>query len=152
MTVAAVGNLIYYNRTKKAEWLEKQEAKRSKLLAAAYAAQAEGEATSDQLLLISQEKAKELAEEERKSQKGLFDSTRDSLFGGLAKDEAPSHAQTPVQDALARQETSFAIPTTADDAALSRSKTGGPLDQLAANAASDLSKSSKSWYQWITRQ
>ncbi|KAF1814711.1 hypothetical protein P152DRAFT_430608 [Eremomyces bilateralis CBS 781.70] len=151
VTVAALVNLAYFNRTKKAEWLAKQNAKRAKELGLAYEAEAQGAATSDHILLISQERAKAEAERDLQARKGLLGQAKESLFGGLAKEESPSQSQTPIQDAVSHLP-SIREEKSANQASLAPSQSPGPLDQLAANTATDLSKTSKTWYQRITRQ
>jgi len=168
--VASLGDMVIYNRRKKAIWLaEKQEEHRQALEKAREAA-AQGIADEDQMLLLNQERAAHDSEKTRSEKKGFFTKAKETFYSGLSKDEAEGGkiaAVNSVEDETrgarpeeSRQDTGegFGILKAVEETTR-EAKTvlpqalhpkSGPLDQLADEAASAASNKTKSWSSWIT--
>lgn len=122
-TVALVGlgDMMLYNRRKRKEWFAEQQINYDKALALAYRAEAEGSLTPDLELILNKERAIEAYEEQQRNRPGIWERTKGTLFGGLAKEETKGGALgTPVRppsrfsgDEVARVMASAAEPSTA---------------------------------------
>lgn len=79
--------MIAYNRRKRNEWLKEKQRESAEQLEEARKAAAIGTLTEDQRLMLNRERAAEEAEAARKAKKGMFTRAKESLFGGMSKEE-----------------------------------------------------------------
>ncbi|KAK7722942.1 hypothetical protein SLS57_004797 [Botryosphaeria dothidea] len=167
VTVFALGDMIVYNRRKRREWFHEQNQKHAISLAEAKQAVAAGTATEDQVLLLNNERNKE---EHAKNKKGIFTRAKESLFGGLSKEEkeggklgaAAFQASDKTQDAWdairsdaqEAKEQGLGILQAVEDkrreGEKAQAQAPGPLDLMAEEAAQTATQKSKSWTSWIT--
>ncbi|KAF2135623.1 uncharacterized protein K452DRAFT_239028 [Aplosporella prunicola CBS 121167] len=175
VTVFALGDMMIYNRRKRKEWFHEQNQKHAIALAEARQAVAGGAATEDQILLLNRERAAEEHELAKKNKPGIFGRAKESLFGGLSKEEKQggtlaASAATDVEDAAkgawdtirensqqAKDEGLGILQAVEDKrregehaVAQQSGVAGGPLDHLAEEATAAASQKSKSWTSWIT--
>ncbi|EKG19889.1 hypothetical protein MPH_02816 [Macrophomina phaseolina MS6] len=156
--------MIIYNRRKRREWFHEQNQKHAIALAEARQAVAAGTATEDQVLLLNNERNKD---EHAKNKKGIFKRAKESLFGGLSKEEqeggqilaAASEKSQEAFDALRSdaqeaKDQSLGILQAVEDKRREGEKaqpqTPGPLDRMAEEATQTAVQKSKSWTSWIT--
>lgn len=181
VTVFSLGDMILYNRRKKREWYADQHEKWQQALALAVAAEANGTANDDQILLLNRERAAAQAEQERQNRKGVWKSIK-GVFSSehLKKEEKPfglenlgekpsvddgsapvSPSEAPhVKDSTQKSTSTSSIL----DAIQEKRREGerlledkgsepGPLDQMAEQAtkATTSSTSTKGWSSWFGR-
>jgi len=161
VTVFSLGDMIVYNRWKKREYFAEQQAKHAADLATARMAAESGSADENQILLLNRERAAQEAEVAKKNRKGIFKSTLQYLYGNPEEKEAaaaaaaktPSELVEGLKEEASEKASNLGIMKAVEESrklqAPSPAK-GGPLDQLAENAASSATASTKGWTSWIT--
>jgi hypothetical protein len=167
VTALALGDMILYNRRKRNEWYAARREEKAQNLAAAYSAFESGAASEEQKTLISEDKAEK---EAKAAKKGILKKAKESLFGGYSLEEKAGGklgivgAEIPADTGFTKEESAgeglevvkAVEEMVADNKAqegviqASHTATGGPLDELASNAAQDAVKSSRSWWGWAT--
>lgn len=167
LAMASLGDMVLYNRKKKAIWLaEKQEEHRQALEIAREAA-ARGTADEDQILLLNQERAAEDSQKTRAEKKSIFTRAKEYFYSGLSKEEKQD-GNTAVVNA-AGDGTRGMIPeesrsqpgeglgilkaveeTKREAQTMLPQVRGGPLDRLGEEAATAVSNNTKSWTSRIT--
>jgi hypothetical protein len=179
VATAGITDMLMHNRRKRNEWLQEQEIKAARELVIAKRAEALGQATEDQRLLINRERAKFEAQEEKRNRPGIFKRTTTWLSGGLSQvehkggklanatadqaEKTTAKVQQTARSAAEQAKDSFrnakdtvgeAVPGNIGGAA-SRVDTqlaGGPLDRQAQAAANAASSTTQDWYRWVTRR
>lgn len=180
VTVYALGDMIVYNRKKRAQFFEEQKAIHQNAIYKAQQSISAGTATEADIEFIKREEEHDayLAEKarEKAAKKGIFRRGRDWLFSGLSNDdEQPAAEPTTategfVKDELHRgQEKSSEILKSLEDRKTrisdnarqafadekERQRVGGPLDRLVTPASSSDSEQPKSgggWTSWMIRK
>ncbi|KAF2813861.1 uncharacterized protein BDZ99DRAFT_409985 [Mytilinidion resinicola] len=159
VTVFSLGDMIVYNRRKKREFFAEQQAKHAKELGMARIAAAEGSADENQILLLNRERAAEEAEVAKQNRKGFFKSTLQYLYGNpeQQKEAEQNAAKTPselvegLREEVHEKTGNLGIMKAVEESRKEQpSSKGGPLDELADNAASSTAASTKGWTSWIT--
>lgn len=161
---------MLYNRRKRREWLSEQQRNYDVALSKARDAEAAGTLTPDLALVLNKERAILAAEEEQKNKKGVFASTKEWLFGGLAKEDRPSGAKGFAPTEIQRIAEGWAqhdsdLPTRANLSSSSRPdqihgtvsgsdkstipRGPGMLDALAQRTAHDVESRTRSWINWV---
>ncbi|TKX26270.1 hypothetical protein C1H76_1231 [Elsinoe australis] len=167
----SIGDMLIHNRRKRKEWLEEQQHKSAKMLEEARAAAERGVANDDQILLLNRERAAQEAEAERKANKGIFKRAKETVFGGLEKEEEKggkimaevraAQQQTPMTQTLESQASGFLEDVNAGaQKAVTKVKesiqqpthasVGGPLDRQAQASIDAITTQSKGWFSWVT--
>lgn len=177
VTVYALGDMIVYNRKKRAEFFAEQKAIHQNAVHKAQQSIASGTATVDEIEFLEREKNHDqyLAETARQkaAKKGIFQRGKEWMFSGLSNGEeeiskAAESAEEFVKEEVHRgqEKTSDALRAMEDkktqlsDKAKQafadekeRQRTGGPLDQLAAGTTdSEPSKSGGGWTSFMIRK
>ncbi|KAF4552252.1 Hypothetical protein D9617_10g072330 [Elsinoe fawcettii] len=167
----SIGDMLMHNRRKRNEWLQEQQQKSAVLLEEARTAAARGTANDDQILLLNRERAAQEAEAERKAKKGIFRRAKETVFGGLEKEEQQGGKIMAEVRATQQQRAAATSPEIQQSgfledinpsiqAAVSKVKEtvspstnagiGGPLDRQAQASIDAISQQSKSWFSWVT--
>jgi ElaB/YqjD/DUF883 family membrane-anchored ribosome-binding protein len=171
--------MLMHNRRKRNEWLQEQEIKAARELVIAKRAEALGQATEDQRLLINRERAKFEAQEEKKNRPGVFKRATTWLMGGLSQVEqkggklANATADQAEKTTAKAQQAAHSAAEQAKDAfhnakdavseatrgnigsftsSVGTQVAGGPLDRQAQAAANAASSTTQEWYHWVTRR
>jgi hypothetical protein len=167
--------MLMHNRRKRNEWLQEQEIKAARELVIAKRAEALGQASEDQRLLINRERAKFEAQEEKKNRPGIFKRTTTWLTGGLSQVEqkggklANATADQADKTAAKAQQAAHSVAEQAKESFHNAEDTvrgsvgtaavtggaqlaGGPLDRQAQAAANAASSTTQDWYRWMTRR
>jgi hypothetical protein len=161
VTVFSLGDMIVYNRRKKREYFLEQQAKHAADLATARMAAESGSADENQILLLNRERAAQEAEVAKKNRKGIFKSTLQYLYGNPEEKEAvaaaaaknPSELVEGLKEEALEKANNLGIMKAVEESRQPQAPPlveGGPLDQLAENAASSATASTKGWTSWIT--
>ncbi|KAF2745190.1 hypothetical protein M011DRAFT_488420 [Sporormia fimetaria CBS 119925] len=165
LAVFSIGDMVVYNRRKRAVWFQEQEQMQANILQSARDAVASGYATPAQRALVEgiaeEEALWEKKKAERKAPSKLLwwvhgewnedkelKEQRRLAVEQFQKEEKAAQASDQsvtqaVQDARASASISAARPT-APPAAV-----GGPLDQVAAQAASKAEQKTGGWFSWL---
>ena len=159
-----------YNRRKRTEFYAVMEKLRSDEYAKALEADAKGEATDDQRLLINQENLRfeQQRIDQEKKEKGVWRRMKESVVGteqyeeqkggtlGIGRkreDEKNDSVTEAVGDLLSQRNDKMnmgAEKVSSTAGSVAGHGVGGPLDQLAQHTAESVSKSTKSWTSWVT--
>lgn len=177
VTVYALGDMMVYNRKKRAQFFEEQKAVHRNAVFKAQEAILAGSATEQDVEFIQREEQHDaqVAEKARAkaAKKGIFKRGKEWLFSGLKidEDEADTRAETSKDEsfvqkvddrqsrvitALGEQKTEFADKAKqafADEK--DKQRTGGPLDRLGTAPNSDVAEQPKSgggWTSFMTRR
>jgi len=157
--VFALGDMMVYNRRRRNEFYRLQREQRTHALELANEALETGSANEEQLQLIEEEKAR-LAQEQAKKQTGLFKRLKESLVGGLEKeDKKGGTLGIGLATTTEKRSEELGIVNTVEglvdstkeklSSASGRPIERGPLDQLGATVAQDAEKGRKSWWAWL---
>jgi hypothetical protein len=87
VTVYALGDMMIYNRKKRAQFFEEHKAKVASAMYTARQAIEMGTATEEQLSFVKLEDEHEALLKAKKEKKGMFTKSKEWLFSGLKKDE-----------------------------------------------------------------
>jgi len=165
-TVLCFGDMIVYNRRKRAEFYAVMENLRADEYTKALEAESIGAATDDQMLLINQERARyqQMLLDKERAEKGVWRRMKESVVGteayegqkggrlglGKKKEKGEGSVGTAVGDMLAKRDEKLRV----GDGAIgvSRPTVGGPLDRLGHQTAEAVTKSTKSWTDWVLRR
>lgn len=172
VATAGITDMLMHNRRRRNEWLAEKKAQSAAELLEARRAQSQGNISEDQMLLINRERVRETAEEEKKSQPGMFKRAGNYLFGGLEKEEqkggklgaaaakAESAVQPITETLLGQYEDPGVLEAVEKKVASHRREgerveevlkpLGGPLDRRAELVAKDVVNSGRNWTSWIT--
>lgn len=162
VTVYASGDMIIYNRRKRAEFNAEQKARYEAAIHTATVAIKSGTATEAQIEFMERDKAKQAHMAALANRKSIFKKGSEWLFSGLKKEEQAEVGGGPealngIGNSLNRiaKEEATGLKDKAKEAFSSEKKrqVGGPLDQLGTSAetAMDSSKSG-GWMSFITRR
>ncbi|KAK8164890.1 hypothetical protein BKA80DRAFT_202695 [Phyllosticta citrichinensis] len=159
VSALAVTDMIIYNRKKKREWFHEQKQKHAIALAEARLALTDGTITHDQMLLLNRERAAEEAEAIKRNKKGIFTRAKESMFGGLSKEEqtggegvlaAVQDAATHGKETIGESSIARTLEEKRREGEKAQPLTPGPLDRMADDATQAATQKSKSWTSWIT--
>lgn len=177
VTVYAIGDMIIFNRKKRAEFYAEQKFKYAMALESAQRAAAVGSATEAQLGFLEREKEREQTvkiAEEAKKKSGPWNKSKEWLFSGLKKEEEGNDVGTSERrlgyEALSEeddnlgeresdilraiQEKKMTIQDKAKsvfEAEKERQKKGGPLDRIGTEAGEEKPKSG-GWTSFMIRR
>lgn len=104
VTIFALGDMIVYNRKKRASFFREQKELHTAALAEALEARKRGTADDDQLLLLNRERAAHEAEEARKNKKGVTAKVREMFFYGLSNEETVGRMDMTDKDTVEKRE------------------------------------------------
>lgn len=161
ITVYALGDMMIYNRKKRAQFYEEQKARHASAIHTAKYAIANGIATPEQIAFIRREEdhdAELAAFAKAKKESGVFRKTKNWLFSGLKNEEEGEDAgsserrlgyegMSEEDDSMGERESDIvraledkkmAITEKAKQAFAAekeRERTGGPLDRIGTNSA-----------------
>jgi hypothetical protein len=173
VVAVSLGDMMLHNRRKRNEWFSVQQELHRRDLLEANEALAAGTANEDQMLLINQERAREEAEREKLSKKGVFARAKDALFSNMDKEEQkggtlgllPKEKKDnggesvlkAVENSVREGKEKLRDGKDMFKAEIkqftpSRPVIGGPLDQYGEKAASAVSNTTKSWTDWALRR
>lgn len=178
VTVYALGDMMVYNRKKRAQFFEEQKAVHQNAVYKAREAISAGSATEQDIAFIQREEQHDaqVAEKARAkaAKKGIFKRGKEWLFSGLKTEEDESELraegskdgvlmhtvdrddkQNKIMTALGEQKTEFAEKAKqafADEK--DRQRIGGPLDRLGTAPNTDTAEQPKSggWTSFMTRR
>jgi len=174
----SLGNMMVFNRRKRAAWFAEQQANYDRSLAESRQAELDGTLTDFQKMFLNKERALEQAEAEQKAKQGIWKRAKGWVFGGLATEEKPGGALGFVSEAVEKrsrekeaQERGDAATTNSDEPVVvfaaaevgtrvnenrirrqypQEKLPGGPLDRLGEQTLLSVSSSSKGMVDWIT--
>ncbi|KAF2473506.1 uncharacterized protein BDR25DRAFT_257999 [Lindgomyces ingoldianus] len=154
LAVFSIGDMIVYNRRKRAIFYEQQEKEQARILELARSAVLQGIATPAQSALVEGIREEEEAMERKKAERGVGKKLLWFLHGEWKEDkELKEQRKKTVLELKREQEAGQNLGVTqavqeARANASTQSPVGGSLDQAAANVASDAQKVSKGWLGW----
>ncbi|KAF2191126.1 hypothetical protein K469DRAFT_736001 [Zopfia rhizophila CBS 207.26] len=155
LAVFSIGDMVVYNRRKRAIYFQEQEKEQAKILALARTAVAQGTATPAQTALVEGIREEEEAMERKKAERHFGSRILWWLHGDWKEDKELKEQRKLVMQEVKREQAenpqSLGITQAVQDAranASSQKPVGGPLDQTAANAAASAEKVSKGWLGW----
>lgn len=138
---------------------------RSDEYAKALEAEAKGQATDDQMLLIRQETARfeQMRIDKEKKEKGVWRRMKEGVVGtetyeeqkggtlgiGRRKEDKTETVGEAVNNLLASKADKLNLHHNKVEDSISR-VAGGPLDQIGQQTADSVSKNTKSWTSWVT--
>ncbi|KAF2993388.1 hypothetical protein E8E13_000657 [Curvularia kusanoi] len=175
LAVFSIGDMIVYNRRKRAIYFAEQEREQAKILEAARAAVAAGTASAAQTALVvgiaEEEEAMEKKKAERQApskllwwlhgdwkEEKLLEEQRKAALAEFKKTEAEAQSDGPnagvasVTAAVqqARDKVAGKVESALETSAVaSPPVAGGPLDQEAAKAAQKVEQTGKGWLGWM---
>ncbi len=180
VTVYAIGDMMIYNRRRRAQYFEEQKALKQSAIQSARLAIASGVATEDQISFIRREEEHdaqlEAAARAKAAKKGIFKRGREWLFSGLKNEEEGEdvgsserrlgyEALSEEDDSLGERESDIvraieekkmAIAAKAKQAFAEekeRQLSGGPLDRLGTETDRGGERpKSGGWTSWMTRR
>lgn len=174
VTVYALGDMMIYNRRKKAEFFAEQKAMHMSKLHDAQMAIKAGTASEEQVHFIQQERMLDAEDAAKKARKGAWARSKEWLFSGLKKDDVAEEQVNKIQDsaknfaneaesALRESKSSILqavgerkdeVRTQAKSALETekeRQRHGGPLDRIGASDEPPQS-SGGGWTSFMTRR
>jgi hypothetical protein len=176
-TVYALGDMMIYNRRKRAEFYQEQKALKENAIRSARLAIVAGEASEEQIQFIRREEEHDAQLEAVKAKKGIFKKGKEWLFSGLKKEEEGEdvgsserrlgyEALSEEDDSLGARESDIVRAIEDKKMAIAakaklafaeekeRQRTGGPLDRLGTEAEGNTVEPPKSggWTSWMTRR
>jgi hypothetical protein len=180
-TFYAIGDMIIYNRRKRAEFYQEQKSLKENAIRSARLAIAAGEASEEQINFISREEEHdaqlEAAAKAKAAKKGIFKKGKEWLFSGLKNEEEGEDVGSSERrlgyeglceedDSLGERESDIvraieekkmAITAKAKQAFAEekeRQRSGGPLDRLGTETEGVNGETPKSggWTSWMTRR
>jgi hypothetical protein len=160
--VYASGDMIIYNRRKRAEFNAEQKARYEAAIHAATMAIQSGTATEAQIEFMERDKAKQAHMAALANKKGIFKRGSEWLFSGLKKEaqvevgagpEAPSRVENSLNRVAKEDATDLKEMAKEAFSNEKRSQLGGLLDQLGTSGETPTESSkSGSWMSFITRR
>ncbi|KAH7139210.1 hypothetical protein B0J11DRAFT_546705 [Dendryphion nanum] len=156
LAVFSIGDMVVYNRRKRAIYFENQELEQARILQSARDAVISGSATPAQAALVEGIREEEEAMAQKKAERKIGSRLLWWLHGDWKEDKALSEQRKLAVDDVKNEQAGLGITqavkeavqdTRANSSSLEPSA-GGPLDQLAANATSSTEKPSKGWSGW----
>ncbi|KAE9377119.1 hypothetical protein N431DRAFT_542532 [Stipitochalara longipes BDJ] len=180
-TCYALGDMMIYNRRKRAEFYQEQKALKENAIRSARLAIAAGEASEEQVNFIRREEEHDAqlneAAKTKAAKKGVFKKSQEWLFSGLKKEEEGEDVGSSERrlgyESLSEEDDSFgeresdivraieekkmAISGKAKQAFAEekeRQRSGGPLDRLGLESERSNEEQPKSggWTSWMTRR
>lgn len=166
VTVYALGDMIIYNRRKRAEFYTEQKARYEAAIHVAKAAIESGSATEAQVEFIERDIAQQTRVDAIKAnKKGVFKRASEFLFSGLKKEEQSGDSENSEAESSDRGDSSLSQSVKAETTDIKdkakeafanekeRQRTGGPLDQLGASAENVTAPpKSGGWTSFMTRR
>jgi hypothetical protein len=167
LAVFSIGDMIVYNRRKRAIFFKQQEDEQARILASARDAVASGMATPAQRALVEGIREEEEAMAQKKKERKVGSRLLWWLHGDWKEEKALEEQRKlavldavkqvkneqsglGVTQAVQEARTNSSPEPTLAGAPVNASTVGGPLDQVAANAASSTEKTSKGWFGWAS--
>lgn len=174
LAVFSIGDMVVYNRRKRAIYFAEQEREQAKILEAARTAVATGTASAAQTALVAgiaeEEEAMERKKAERKApskllwwlhgdwkEEKLLEEQRKAALAEFKKTEAEGQSEgvnagvasvtAAVQEA--RDKVADKVSSTLSTSAATAPVVGGPLDQEAAKATQKVEQTGKGWLGWM---
>jgi hypothetical protein len=181
VTVYALGDMMVYNRRKRAQYFEEQKALKESAIRSARLAIDSGVATEEQINFIRREEEHktqvDAAARAKAAKKGIFTRGKEWIFSGLKNEEEGEgvgtserrlgyEALSEEDDSLGERESDIvraieekkmAIASKARQAFANekeRQQNGGPLDRLGTetDGNGEGPKSGRGWTSWVTRR
>ena len=151
LSVFSIGDMIVYNRRKRAIFFAEEERIQANILAMARSAVAEGSATPAQTALVVGIAEEEEAMDKKKAERKLPSRLLWWAHGDWKEDEQIKEQRRLAVEDIRMQESRQTVPSI--DASESRSilTAGGPLDNAAEKAAESAEKTGKGWLGWMMR-
>lgn len=160
VTVYALGDMMVYNRKKKAQFFEEHKAKVEAALYTARHAIVTGTATDEQINFVTLEDEHQAVLKAKREKKGMFAKSKEWLFSGLKKDEEGNELGSTENrlgyEGLSEEDDSMGmresdIVRALEDKKLAiagrakqafadekeRQRSGGPLDRIGTNSESN---------------
>ncbi|KAL5114425.1 hypothetical protein ACEQ8H_007680 [Pleosporales sp. CAS-2024a] len=162
LAVFSIGDMIVYNRRKRAIYFAEQEKAQARVLEAARAAVAQGTASAAQAALVTGIAEEEEAYEKKKAERKAPSKLLWWLHGDWKEDKAIAEQRKLAVEELKKHEMTGGSGTgiveavkeasqnlTSTSTATSTPVVGGPLDDTAQKAAIKAEETGKSWLGWI---
>lgn len=154
LAVFSIGDMVVYNRRKRAIYFENQELEQAKILQSAREAYAAGSASPAQSALVEGIREEEEAMEKKKAERKVGSRLLWWFHGDWKEEKVLSEQRKLAMDGVKNEQSGLGITQAVKDAVQetrtnsspSEPTAGGPLDQLAANAASSAENTSKGWW------
>ncbi|KAF2016119.1 hypothetical protein BU24DRAFT_422456 [Aaosphaeria arxii CBS 175.79] len=157
LAVFSIGDMVVYNRRKRAIYFQQQEEEQAKILASARAAVASGYASPAQTALVEGIREEEEAMAQKKKERNVGSRMLWWLHGDWKEDKALKEQRMLAVQDVKNEQANLGITQAVQEARsnISESSTavvpdGGPLDQVAANAAKSAEETSKGWFGWAS--
>ncbi|KAF2786028.1 hypothetical protein K505DRAFT_380530 [Melanomma pulvis-pyrius CBS 109.77] len=153
LAVFSIGDMVVYNRRKRAIFFEDQEIEHAKILALARSAVLQGTASPAQKALVEGIREEEEAMELKKAERKLHSRILWWMHGDWKEEKALSEQRAlAVQDFKKAESERMGVTQAVKDARANsgfQTTVGGPLDQAAADATTTAKEASKGWLGWI---
>lgn len=161
LAVFSIGDMVVYNRRKRAIFYQEQELTQAKILQTARDAVAQGQATPAQAALVEGIREEELAMEQKVAERKVGSKLLWWLHGEWNEEkQLKEQRRLAVEDfqrkAAAANSQEMGVTKAVQEARASNGPSqsqpplaaGGPLDQVAAQAASSAESTGKGWLGW----
>jgi hypothetical protein len=159
LAVFSIGDMVVYNRRKRAIFFEDQEIEQAKILALARSAVLQGSASPAQQALVEGIREEEEAMELKKAERKLHSRILWWMHGDWKEEKALKEQRalavqdfkkaeadgTGVTQAIKEARASAGLPIRDQN----ETKVGGSLDQVAAEATTAVKETSKGWLSWV---
>ena len=158
LAVFSIGDMVVYNRRKRAIYFEEQEIEQARILALARNAVLEGTASPAQKALVEGIAEEEAAMEQKKAERKLHSRILWWLHGDWKEEKAlKEQRRLAVQDFQKLETENGSVTQAIKDARINSgfplkdgaTPIGGPLDQAAADATSTAKETGKGWLGWM---
>ncbi|KAF2731800.1 hypothetical protein EJ04DRAFT_514363 [Polyplosphaeria fusca] len=155
LAVFSIGDMVVYNRRKRAIYFENLEKEQARILQDARDAVSHGVATPAQAALVEGIREEEEAMERKKAERHIGTRLMWWLHGDWNEEKAlKEQRKLTFEDFKQKEEAGQGLGITQavqEARAKATSATGGPLDQAAANATSAVVQTTKGWLGWAFR-
>lgn len=152
----SIGDMVVYNRRKRAIYFEDQEIEQAKILALARSAVLQHTATPAQRALVEGIREEEEAMEQKKAERKLHSRFLWWMHGEWKEEKALKEQRAlAVQDFKKAEADGTGVTQAIKEARANvglpikeQTTIGGPLDQVAAEATTAVKETSKGWFGW----
>jgi hypothetical protein len=157
LAVFSIGDMVVYNRRKRAIFFEDQEMEQAKILALARSAVLQGSASPAQQALVEGIREEEEAMELKKAERKIHSRILWWMHGDWKEEKALKEQRAlAVQDFKKAEADGTGVTQAIKEARASaglpikdQTTVGGPLDQVAAEATTAAKETSKGWLGWV---
>jgi hypothetical protein len=159
--VFSMGDMIMFNRRRKAEYYEAKQKRNLEALRVSLKAMAEGNANIKQRVLLKRYELVKRAEDERIQNRGVIAKGLDWAFPGIMGRQTEARLVMKLDDELVKALETGELDRLVEEESLEQSgsvqtqqgtvvhREGGSLDQNAQHIVDAAQKSTKSWASWI---